>query len=48
MEFQRSYSGAPWERKVGYCRALRAGDRVFVTGCAPVAPSGGVHAPGDA
>jgi isochorismate pyruvate lyase len=32
---------------VGYCRALRAGDRVFVTGTAPVAEGGGVHAPGD-
>ena len=48
MSFQRVYSGAPWERTVGYCRALRAGDRVFVTGTAPVAPGGGVHAPGDA
>ncbi|MGD2068944.1 MAG: RidA family protein [Gemmatimonadota bacterium] len=48
MEFERVFSGAPWEAKVGYCRALRAGDRVFVTGTAPLAPDGGVHAPGDA
>jgi len=48
MSFQRTYSGAPWEREVGYCRALRAGDRVFVTGTAPVDPDGTVHAPGDA
>ena len=48
MEFQRSYSGAPWESVVGYCRALRAGDRVFVTGTAPVSDAGGVFAPGDA
>jgi len=48
MTFQRVYSGAPWEGRVGYCRALRAGDRIFVTGCAPVAEGGGVHAPGDA
>ena len=47
MTFQRSFSGAPWESHVGYCRALRAGDRVFVTGTAPVAEGGGVHAPGD-
>jgi isochorismate pyruvate lyase len=33
---------------VGYCRALRADDRIFVTGTAPVNPEGGVHAPGDA
>ena len=48
MPFQRTFSGAPWESQVGYCRALRAGDRVFVTGTAPVAEGGGVHAPGDA
>jgi enamine deaminase RidA (YjgF/YER057c/UK114 family) len=48
MEFKRTYSGAPWESKVGYCRALRAGDHVYVTGTAPVAEGGGVHAPGDA
>jgi len=47
VAFQRSFSGAPWETHVGYCRALRAGDRVFVTGTAPVAPGGGVHAPGN-
>lgn len=48
MEFERVFSGAPWEERVGYCRALRAGDRIFVTGTAPVAEGGGVHAPGDA
>lgn len=47
MTFQRVFSGAPWEGEVGYCRALRAGDRIFVTGTAPVDPDGGVHAPGD-
>lgn len=48
MAVQRVFSGAPWEERVGYCRALRTGDRVFVTGTAPVAPDGSVHAPGDA
>ena len=47
-EFQRSFSGAPWERLVGYCRSLRAGDHIFVTGTAPVGEGGGVHAVGDA
>ena len=46
-EFQRSFSGGPWEERVGYCRSLRAGDHVFVTGTAPVAEGGGVHAVGD-
>ena len=44
---RRAFTGAPWEKQVGYCRALRAGDRIFVTGTAPVAEGGGVHAPGD-
>ena len=48
MKFERTYSGSPWEPKVGYCRALRAGQLIFVTGTAPVAVGGGVHAPGDA
>lgn len=47
MAFERVYSGAPWEKKVGYCRAIRAGDHIHVTGTAPVADSGSVHAPGD-
>ncbi|MEM7416353.1 MAG: RidA family protein [Gemmatimonadota bacterium] len=48
MSFQRVYSGAKWESIVGYCRALRAGERIFVTGTAPVAPEGGVAHVGDA
>ncbi|RIK67316.1 MAG: hypothetical protein DCC65_07150 [Planctomycetota bacterium] len=46
--FQKTFSGAVWEEKVGYCRAVRAGNHIFVTGTAPVAEGGGVHAPGDA
>lgn len=46
--FRRVFSGAHWEQTVGYCRVLVAGDRVFVTGTAPVDPDGSVHAPGDA
>jgi enamine deaminase RidA (YjgF/YER057c/UK114 family) len=48
VEFQRAFSGAPWEAKAGYCRAIRAGDYIHVTGTAPVAPDGSVAAPGDA
>ena len=48
MERRRTFSKAPWESRVGYCRAIRAGNHVYVTGTAPVADDGGVHAPGDA
>lgn len=47
MTVQRVYSGAPWEEEVGYCRVLKSGNLVFVTGTAPVDPEGEVHAPGD-
>jgi len=47
VAFQRVYSGAPWEEHVGYCRALRAGDHIFVTGTVAVERDGTVHAPGD-
>ncbi len=47
MRCQRVFSGAPWEARVGYCRALRTGNRIFVTGTASV-ENGAVHAPGDA
>jgi len=47
MDIRRAFSGAPWETKVGYCRALRAGNLVYVTGTAPVADDGGTVAPGD-
>ncbi|MEM7479854.1 MAG: RidA family protein [Acidobacteriota bacterium] len=45
---ERVYSHAPWEEIVGYCRAVKAGPHIYVTGTAPVAEGGGVHAPGDA
>lgn len=48
MEFQRVFSGAPWEEQVAYCRALRAGNLIFITGTAPVADDGAVFAPNDA
>ena len=42
------FSGAEWEKKVGYCRAVAVGPHVYVGGTAPVAEGGGTHAPGDA
>jgi isochorismate pyruvate lyase len=48
MEFERVFTGAPWEGQVGYCRALRAGNHIYVTGTAPIDHLGKVVAPGDA
>jgi len=47
MDRRRTYSGAPWEARVGYCRALRVGPHVHVTGSAPVDEAGAVVGPGD-
>lgn len=33
-------SGSPYEPKIGICRALRVGDRVLVSGTAPIWPDG--------
>ena len=46
-ERERVTTGAVWESQVGYCRAVRSGDYIHVSGTAPVASGGGVHAPGD-
>jgi enamine deaminase RidA (YjgF/YER057c/UK114 family) len=48
-EFRRSkvQSGAPWEGKVGYSRALRAGRFVAVSGTAPVGENGELVGEGD-
>lgn len=44
----RIFTGAPWEKQVAYCRAIRSGDQIHVSGTAPVGDGGKVHAPGDA
>lgn len=47
MAPQRVFSGTPWESAVGYCRALRVGAQIFVSGTAPSDGQGGTYAPGD-
>ena len=37
---QRASSGSPYEPTVGFSRAVRVGDRVIVSGTAPVWPDG--------
>jgi enamine deaminase RidA (YjgF/YER057c/UK114 family) len=39
-EWQRIFSGAELEARYGYCRAVVAGDRVIVSGTAPIWPDG--------
>ncbi len=47
-ERQKISSGAKWEPIVGYSRALRAGNRIYVTGTTAVDESGEVVGIGDA
>jgi enamine deaminase RidA (YjgF/YER057c/UK114 family) len=37
---QRTFSGSPFEGTIGFCRAIRIGDRVLVSGTAPIWPDG--------
>lgn len=46
-ERRRVSTDARWAETVGYSRAVRAGDTVWVSGTAPVAPDGGIVHPGD-
>jgi enamine deaminase RidA (YjgF/YER057c/UK114 family) len=40
MERRLISSGSPYERTVGFSRAVRVGDRVIIAGTAPVMPEG--------
>ncbi|MEO0684453.1 MAG: RidA family protein [Cyanobacteria bacterium J06649_11] len=48
MQIHRTFSGASWESTVGYCRAIKVGNNIYVSGTAPIAEDGNVFAPGDA
>ena len=48
MTALRVFSAAPWEKKVGYCRAIKKGDFIFVTGTAAVDDQGKTFEPGNA
>lgn len=45
---QRAYSGNPWEESFGYCRALRIGDIIYVSGTTARGAQGEVVGKGDA
>ncbi|MEL6349060.1 MAG: RidA family protein [Myxococcota bacterium] len=39
-EVQRTRSASPFEAQIGFSRAVRVGDRIFVSGTAPIGPDG--------
>jgi enamine deaminase RidA (YjgF/YER057c/UK114 family) len=42
MKHRRVSSNTPFEAVMGYCRAVRAGDHVYIAGTAPTWPDGHV------
>ncbi len=47
MSRQLISSGSPFEKPIGFSRAVRTGNTIAVSGTAPVAPGGGTAYPGD-
>ena len=48
MKFERTFSGASRENKVGYCRAIKAGRNIYVSGTVAVGDDVNPIAQGDA
>jgi enamine deaminase RidA (YjgF/YER057c/UK114 family) len=47
-ERQRYFSGAKWESIIGYSRAVKVGDRIYVTGTTAINENGEIVGAGDA
>jgi enamine deaminase RidA (YjgF/YER057c/UK114 family) len=41
-------SGSPYEKEIGFSRAVRTSNRIIVSGTAPIMPDGSTATPGDA
>lgn len=48
MSIRRVYSGAPWENKVAYCRAIRLGNWASISGTTSVDENGNLFGKGNA
>ncbi|MFP4299288.1 MAG: RidA family protein [Spirulinaceae cyanobacterium] len=48
MNIKRVFSGAPWEVKAGYCRAIQVGQNIYISGTTPIDETGQVFAPNNA
>ena len=48
MARQLITSGSPYEKQIGFSRAVRVGNTIAVAGTAPIAPDGATACPGDA
>ena len=47
MVHRKISSGSPFEKPIGFSRAVRTGNRILVSGTAPIAEDGSVAFPGD-
>jgi enamine deaminase RidA (YjgF/YER057c/UK114 family) len=48
MERKNISSGSPYEKSIGFSRAVRVGNIISISGTGPVAEDGSTHSPGDA
>lgn len=48
MQTKRVFSGAPWEKQVAYCRAIKKANLIFISGTTAIDESGAVFEPGNA
>jgi isochorismate pyruvate lyase len=48
MHTERVFSGAPWEKQIGYCRAIKKANHIFISGTTALDESKAVFKPGNA